>query len=65
MKEIWKDIEGYEGSYQVSNFGRIKSIKFETQRILKQRLSGCENMCVVINSGTAFCLRMGTIFHHI
>lgn len=24
-KEIWKDIVGYEGLYQVSNFGRIKS----------------------------------------
>ena len=24
MKEIWKDIKGYEGLYQVSNFGRIK-----------------------------------------
>lgn len=26
MQEIWKDIEGYEGLYQVSNFGRIKSL---------------------------------------
>ena len=25
MKEIWKDIAGYEGLYQVSNFGRVKS----------------------------------------
>lgn len=25
MKEIWKDIENFEGLYQVSNFGRIKS----------------------------------------
>lgn len=24
--EVWKDIEGYEGLYQVSNFGRIKSL---------------------------------------
>ena len=24
--EIWKDIEGYEGLYMVSNFGRIKSL---------------------------------------
>ena len=24
--EIWKDIPGYEGYYQVSNFGRVKSI---------------------------------------
>ena len=26
MQEIWKDIEGYEGLYQVSNFGRVKSL---------------------------------------
>lgn len=24
--EIWKDIDGYEGYYQVSNMGRIKSL---------------------------------------
>ena len=24
--EIWKDIQGYDGYYQVSNFGRIKSL---------------------------------------
>lgn len=25
--EIWKDIKGYEGLYQVSNLGRVKSLK--------------------------------------
>lgn len=25
MKEIWKDIKGYEGRYQISNLGRVKS----------------------------------------
>lgn len=25
MEEIWKDIEGYEGLYQISNLGRVKS----------------------------------------
>jgi hypothetical protein len=25
--EIWKDIEDYEGLYQVSNYGRVKSLK--------------------------------------
>lgn len=24
--EIWKDILGYEGKYQVSNMGRVKSL---------------------------------------
>lgn len=27
IKEIWKDIKYYEGLYQVSNLGRIKSLK--------------------------------------
>ena len=26
-KEIWVDIEGYEGMYQVSNMGRVKSLE--------------------------------------
>ena len=26
MKEIWKDIKDYEGLYQVSNFGNVKSL---------------------------------------
>ena len=26
MKEVWKDIPGYENLYQVSNKGRIKSL---------------------------------------
>ena len=25
--EVWKDIKGYEGLYQVSNFGRVKSLE--------------------------------------
>jgi hypothetical protein len=34
--EIWKDILDYEGDYQASNIGRIKSLKFSKERILKQ-----------------------------
>jgi hypothetical protein len=35
MKEIWKDIKGYEGLYQVSNLGRVKSFKGKTPVIFK------------------------------
>ena len=38
MKEEWKDIVGYEGLYQVSNLGRIKSLT--TSKILKQHKVG-------------------------
>jgi RNA recognition motif-containing protein len=31
--EIWKDIEGYEGYYQVSNLGQIKSLTREVKRL--------------------------------
>ena len=33
----WKDIEGFEGSYQVSNTGLIKSLKGKSERIMKPR----------------------------
>lgn len=35
MEEIWKDIEGYEGFYQISSLGRVKSLKFGKEKILK------------------------------
>ena len=28
MQEVWKDVKGYEGLYQVSNFGRVKRDEF-------------------------------------
>lgn len=33
--EEWKDIEGYEGLYQISNYGRVKSLKYGKEKILK------------------------------
>ena len=35
MEEVWKDVAGYEGLYQVSNLGRIKSM----ERYCKDRSS--------------------------
>jgi hypothetical protein len=32
--EVWKDIEGYEGLYQVSNIGRVKSLKGEIEKMI-------------------------------
>ena len=34
IKEVWKDIKGYKGLYQVSNLGRIKSF-YNKEKILK------------------------------
>lgn len=40
--EVWKDIKGYEGLYQVSNEGRIKSLggdRYKAIRILNGNIS--------------------------
>lgn len=36
-EEIWKDIEGYEGLYQVSNIGRVRSLKWYGGQQIKLR----------------------------
>ena len=51
MEEIWKDVIGYEGIYEVSNLGRVKSfdkkiggkvgLRFIKGRILKNHISDC------------------------
>ena len=38
LNEEWRDIEGYEGLYQVSNLGRVKSLNYnhtKSEKILK------------------------------
>lgn len=32
MKEIWKDIKGFEGIYQVSNLGNVKSLNYRNTK---------------------------------
>jgi hypothetical protein len=41
--EVWKDVIGYEGLYQVSNFGNVKSLgnkKTKKEKVLKASLDG-------------------------
>jgi hypothetical protein len=60
MEEIWKDIEGYEGRYQVSNLGRVKALprtisghnqhgewtRTEPEQIMTQKLQNTDRLQV-------------------
>lgn len=59
MKEIWADIKGYEGKYQVSNTGKVRSLNYcNTGKIkeLKQRISwtGLADVCLSKNNKRKF-----------
>lgn len=40
MIEIWKDIKGFEGYFQVSNLGRVKRLKYKpkTYKLLDEKI---------------------------
>lgn len=42
MNEIWKDIQGYEWKYQISNIGRVKSINYR-RKWIENILCVCKN----------------------
>ena len=55
VMEIWKDVEGYEGQYQVSNKGRVKSLsrvasdgRRVAERILKPHNNGRGYLIVIL-----------------
>lgn len=65
MDEIWKDIKGYEGYYQVSNFGRVKSLaryrigsygkpQKVYEKILKQTIMNNGYLTVVLSNNKIY-----------
>ena len=46
-REIWRDIEGYEGLYQVSNLGNVKSLDY--------RKSGKEKILKSLIKNNGYC----------
>lgn len=44
--EVWRDVVGYEGLYQVSNLGRVKSLL--SNKILKQWFGGNNQLLVTL-----------------
>ena len=53
MDEIWHDIEGYEGLYQISNKGHVKSLYKGSERILRAHDNGAGYLKVQLYKNTA------------
>lgn len=43
MQEIWKEIEGTDGAYLVSNFGQVKSLNYRGQRGVERVMTGAND----------------------
>lgn len=63
MKEIWLPVKGYEGLYEVSSFGRVRSLgNFKSNnskvRVLKPGINkfGYLHVCLYKNGGKNMCL---------
>jgi hypothetical protein len=70
MKEIWKDIPGYEDAYQVSNLGRVRSLDRTVYRkhrwgshlvawqykgkLLAAKPKGCGHLNINLGAGKTF-----------
>ena len=50
-REVFKDIPNYEGLYQISNLGRVKSLKALRERILKGGKSGRYRTVLLCKNG--------------
>ncbi|EOH45638.1 TPA: hypothetical protein IXN57_000426 [Enterococcus faecium] len=55
MTEVWKDIEGYEGLYQVSNLGRVKSLERVTIRKDGRKLPCRERILKLQTDRNSYC----------
>lgn len=44
--QIWKDIEGYKGHYQISNYGNVRSLKKDAFLMKGGYLKGYKIKCV-------------------
>lgn len=51
MEEVWKDIAGYEGLYQVSNLGNVKSLNWK-------RCGYAKNLTPKLLNSKRFCVQL-------
>lgn len=66
MKTIWKPIVGYEGIYEISNLGKVKSFKFwygdgEKERIL----TGYKNLGYMTVGLSKNCKTVNVLLHRL
>lgn len=53
MQEIWKDIQGYEGLYKISNLGNVKSMNYARRgyaKILTPKKNNCGRLWVELTN---------------
>lgn len=50
--EIWKDVKGFEGIYQISNLGNVKSFKKSITIILKPVIGGNGYLCINLSKNS-------------
>ena len=48
--EQWRDIDGYDGAYQVSDLGRVRSLKFGRVKVLRPVNNGNEYLRVNLSN---------------
>lgn len=51
MREVWVDIRGYGGLYQISNWGRVKSLNYNRtgkERLLKNSIDKYGYFCITL-----------------
>lgn len=56
--EIWKDVKGYEGRYQVSSYARVRLVKGDTKRILGQARGSWGYFTVGVNKAPRLVHRL-------
>ena len=61
MQEIWKDIKDFEGKYQISNLGRVKSLNYNNTRkekILIPKINKQGHLEITLNKNDKHYYRM-------
>lgn len=58
MKEIWKPVVGYEGAYEVSNCGRVRTLHYHRGsqvRVMQHDKSASYDLVTLYKDGKPFC----------